>query len=99
MTRPWYRPDSRANGQIRAGMVSLSYSTTAGSDLRRRWINWGGPILVATVIGAVVYLLFVALFEPNAKERQVCDALVQTLLTTRDVVELQRGHLRARARL
>jgi hypothetical protein len=68
----------------------MSYSTTAGSDLRRRWIDWGGPILVAIAIGAVVYLALSAL-EPNAKEHKVCDALVQTLLTTRDAVELQRA--------
>ena len=40
--------------------------------------------------GVGVVLAAHCVLSPGTKERQVCDALVQTLLTTRDTIELQR---------
>jgi hypothetical protein len=69
----------------------MSYSACAVSRTRRIW-QWWSPLLFGAAI-PVLFIVALSQIEPNTKERQVCDALVQTLLTTRDAVELQRTEI------
>jgi hypothetical protein len=66
----------------------MSYSTIAAIRGRSGWTIWL-PAVFGFASGAGVVLSLFAL-SPSTRERQVCDALVQTLLTTRDTIELQR---------
>ena len=70
----------------------MSYSASAGRVSLRVW----PAVLVGSAFAGLVVLTLHAL-EPSAKERQVCDALVRELMTTRDVVELQRAGILARS--
>lgn len=57
-----------------------------------RWPTWEIwlPMAFGLAFGVgVASVVFFAL-SPTTKDRQVCDALVQTLLSTRDTIELQR---------
>jgi hypothetical protein len=63
----------------------MSYSTIAASS---RWPTWEIWLPMAFGVGVASVVVFA--LSPSAKDRQVCDALVQTLLTTRDAIELQR---------
>jgi len=69
----------------------MSYSASAVDRTRRTWQQWS-PLLFGAAIPGIIVTALLQL-EPTAKEHQVCDALVQTLLTTRDAVELQRTEI------
>ena len=67
----------------------MSYNTTAASSrwpTRQIWL----PMVFGFTFGVGVVSATLFALSPSAKDRQVCDALVQTLLTTRDTIELQR---------
>ena len=60
------------------GEQSLAHVGSLAADGVRLCVGVG-------VVSAVFFAL-----SPSAKDRQVCDALAQTLLSTRDTIELQR---------
>ncbi len=67
----------------------MSYGTITSS---RGWPTWEVwlPMGFGFTFGFGVVLAAYFVLLPSAKDRQICDALVQTLLTTRDTIELQR---------
>jgi hypothetical protein len=67
----------------------MSYSTIAASSRWPTWEIWL-PMVFGFAFGVGVVLAAYFALSPSTKARQVCDALVQTLLTTRDTIELQR---------
>jgi len=65
-------------------------TTRLAAVLLGPWPFWasliGFIVVVASVVAGVLSVV-----EPSAKERQVCDQAVSTLLSTTDALELQRA--------
>ena len=58
------------------------------------WRTTGRPALEGTAWGAAIAVplfLFVLLFQPSAEERRLCREAVDTVLTTKDPLELERA--------
>jgi hypothetical protein len=73
----------------------MSYSATATS-LFRRLREWWFPVLMSPAILAAFVISFLTI-EPRADEKKlVCNALMQTLMTTHDTVDLRRAGILVR---